>query len=325
MAWYRSCKKQSGEVIIAQLNDILTGPDSTKATASSTSQDGAIWKVFDGIKSGSEQDCWIPEYGSTNCWVCYQFSSPKNVTMCRVYFYQNMDGVYTGSIIVQGSNDGTNWTDISNSVSLNMDRGIHDYEIQTDSTTQYTYIRVFSADPLVVYGSASACTLEFEIYGYSEGTINNNTLFKNGQFYNQDVIKLGLYEGTVSSGKIEFDGLHAGFLIEELNLPSGAQMYDIYFKLSSTNNGVVTQCGTCVPDLTAATDMYDIIHYGTNRITYNTDSITQNTDYWFRLMPTAVTNSVFIGDAHAYEQDAVPYTVEEIYYTAYNGIVANRT
>lgn len=203
MAWYRSCKKQSGEVIIAQLNDILTGPDSTKATASSTSQDGAIWKVFDGIKSGSEQDCWIPEYGSTNCWVCYQFSSPKNVTMCRVYFYQNMDGTYAGSIVIQGSNDGTNWTNISNSVSLNMNRGIHDYEIQTDSTTQYTYIRMFSADPLVVYGSPSACTLEFEIYGYSGG--GGNTV--------PQMIPVANYHGSNSSVPFVYTVLEDGLYL----------------------------------------------------------------------------------------------------------------
>ena len=148
------------------LNDILTGPDATKATASSTSQDGAIWKAFDGVKTGTEQSCWIPEYGSTNCWVCYHFATPKYITKCHVYFYENMSGTYTGAVKIQGSNDGENWTDISQSQALSMTRGIHDYEIEsTDTVNGYSYVRMFSETALVVYGSASACTLELEIYG----------------------------------------------------------------------------------------------------------------------------------------------------------------
>ena len=148
------------------LNDILTGPDATKATASSTSQDGAIWKAFDGVKTGTEQSCWIPEYGSTNCWICYHFATPKYITKCHVYFYENMSSTYTGSVKIQGSNDGTNWTDISQPLSLSMNRGVHDYEIEsTDIVNGYSYVRMFSETALVVYGSASACTLELEIYG----------------------------------------------------------------------------------------------------------------------------------------------------------------
>ena len=148
------------------LNDILTGPDATKATASSTSQDGAIWKAFDGVKTGKEQSCWIPEYGSTNCWICYHFATPKYITKCHVYFYENMSSTYTGSVKIQGSNDGTNWTDISQPLSLSMNRGVHDYEIEsTDIVNGYSYVRMFSETALVVYGSASACTLELEIYG----------------------------------------------------------------------------------------------------------------------------------------------------------------
>lgn len=148
------------------LNDILTGPDATKATASSTSQDGAIWKAFDGVKTGTEQSCWIPEYGSTNCWICYHFATPKYITKCHVYFYENMSGTYTGAVKIQGSNDGETWTDISQSQALSMTRGVHDYEIEsTDIVNGYSYVRMFSETALVVYGSASACTLELEIYG----------------------------------------------------------------------------------------------------------------------------------------------------------------
>ena len=148
------------------LNDILTGPDATKATASSTSQDGAIWKAFDGVKTGTEQSCWIPEYGSTNCWICYHFAAPKYITKCHVYFYENMNGTYTGAVKIQGSNDGETWTDISESQALSMTRGVHNYEIRSiDTSNGYSYVRMFSETALVVYGSASACTLELEIYG----------------------------------------------------------------------------------------------------------------------------------------------------------------
>lgn len=158
--------KNTEYIVVDRVNDILTGPDENKVTASSTSQDGAIWKAFDGVTTGTEQNCWIPEYGSTNCWICYHFSSPKMIQKCKVYFYQNMNGTYTGSIKFQGSTDGTTWVDITSSFALSMTSGIHAYEILSiDKSHLYSYVRMYSENALVVYGHPSACTLEVEIYG----------------------------------------------------------------------------------------------------------------------------------------------------------------
>ena len=154
---------------------------------------------------------------------------------------------------------------------------------------------------------------------------SDNVLFKDGTFYNQDIIKVGLNDGQISGGNLVFNGLHAGFLLEELNLPSGATGYDIYFKTNCIL-GENTQCGTCSPNLTASTDLYNIIHYGTGRITYNNDSLTANTNYWFRLIPAAsASNAVFFGDGNAYEGDAKPFTIEEMYFDIYDGIIMNRS
>lgn len=158
----------------------------------------------------------------------------------------------------------------------------------------------------------------------SGGSEDLTVLFKNGTFYNQNVIKIGLNNGTISDGKIVFNGLHAGFLIEELNLPTGTLSYDIYFKVSSST-GEYIQCGTCNPNLTAATDLYDIIHNGIGRITYNNELLVANTVYWYRLIPTAETNSVFFGDANASSEYAQPFVIEEMYYTVYDGTCVTRS
>ena len=211
------------------LNDILTGPDATKATASSTSQDGAIWKAFDGVKTGTEQSCWIPEYGSTNCWICYHFAAPKYITKCHVYFYENMNGTYTGAVKIQGSNDGETWTDISESQALSMTRGVHDYEIEsTDIVNGYSYVRMFSETALVVYGSASACTLELEIYGrdHASGT----TVIPNPEG-----------EATVELEKIQI----------------GETIYSL--PTSSDEGGYLTADGNCYSTLPVYSDENDIL------------------------------------------------------------------
>lgn len=171
-----------------------------------------------------------------------------------------------------------------------------------------------------------------KVNGYTSGIVvsgdggggDSNVLFKNGSFQNQDIIKIGLNDGTIVDGKLEFNGLHAGFLIEELNLPVEALSYDIYFKVNSTT-GELIQCGTCNPNLDADTDLFNIIHYGTNRITYNNDSLASSTNYWFRLTPTSASNSVFFGDGNAYVENVHPFVIEEIYYNTYDGTCVTRT
>ena len=153
------------------INDILSSADDTKVTSSSSdSADVAPWKAFDGIKGvssgayASPYYSWLAGNGDAPCWLQYHFATAKYIDEVKVYVYCN-NGTYTGSAKIQGSNDGTSWTDISSAVSISAPYG---EEIELDFTcngSRYSYVRLYSESAFTVYGGASIFVGEMEIYG----------------------------------------------------------------------------------------------------------------------------------------------------------------
>lgn len=153
------------------LNDILTGEDNTKVTASSIDTSAVPpWKAFDGIKGVSSNTyvspyySWLAGNGDAPCWLQYHFATAKYIDEVKIYVYCN-NGTHTGSAKIQGSNDGITWTDISSAVSISAPYG---EEIELDFTcdgNQYSYVRLYSESAFAVHGGASIFVGEMEIYG----------------------------------------------------------------------------------------------------------------------------------------------------------------
>ena len=153
------------------INDILSSADDTKVTASSIDTAAVPpWKAFDGIKGVSSGTytspyySWLAGNGDAPCWLQYHFATAKYIDAVKVYVYCN-NGTYTGSAKIQGSNDGTTWTDISSAVSITAPYG---EEIELDFTCDgntYSYVRLYSESALAVHGGASIFVGEMEIYG----------------------------------------------------------------------------------------------------------------------------------------------------------------
>lgn len=155
------------------INDILTGEDNTKVTASSNDTVEVVpWKAFDGTKGvssgtyASPYYAWLAGNGDAPCWLQYHFDTAKYIDEVKAYVYCN-NGTYTGSAKIQGSNDGTSWTDISSAVSISAP---YAEEIELDFTcdsNRYSYVRLYSESAFTVYGGASIFVGEMEIYGRS--------------------------------------------------------------------------------------------------------------------------------------------------------------
>lgn len=159
-----------------------------------------------------------------------------------------------------------------------------------------------------VNGIKTSC---IAIGGGGESTGTSKPLFKNGQFYNQDIIGIHITDDcTIENGKLKFAGNHSGITVDYLNLPQGTGGYDIHFKITAGADGIGVQCGT----LRGVTDnLYDVIHSGTNRITYNNGNIAANATWWERLFPSAtIANGVFYGSTDYQDEDRVWY-IEEIW------------
>ena len=153
------------------INDILSSADDTKVTASSfDTAEVAPWEAFDGIKgvsSGtytSPYHAWLPSNGDAPCWLQYHFATAKYIDNVKAYIYCN-NSTYTGAAKIQGSNDGTTWTDISSAVSITAPSGVEMVlDFACDGNT-YSYVRLYSETTFTVYGGASIFVGEMEIYG----------------------------------------------------------------------------------------------------------------------------------------------------------------
>lgn len=165
-------------------------------------------------------------------------------------------------------------------------------------------------------GGAYLCVLSVQVQEEAEPD-TSRLLFKDGAFYNQNILKVGLFKGTVEYGLLKFTGLRAGFLIEEINLPQGTQSWELCFKLRTTVRQNI-QCGTCMPNLEGE-DLDTVIGSGTNRITYNNTDTTPDIINYYRLNPrNSYSNSVFTGDASSGDHSMVFY-IEEMTMNLYDG------
>lgn len=85
-------------------------------SASSESSTYQAWKAFDGI-SGTSADTWITE-GTTN-WIQYQFDKPQKATMVSITNRNDGNTLAIKNFTVQGSDNGTSWTDLGSFVKTN--------------------------------------------------------------------------------------------------------------------------------------------------------------------------------------------------------------
>ncbi len=151
------------------LNDILTAQDLTKVTASSneTSVNSKEWKAFDGEDGNVNGNSWLPARNDAPCWLQYKFSTAKYISEVKLHCFNNLSNQnYNAPAKIQASNDGTTWTDISESTDIQLTGTTPaDITFACNRSQAWTYVRLYSETCLLVYGGASCFVGEMEIYG----------------------------------------------------------------------------------------------------------------------------------------------------------------
>jgi len=133
-----------------------TTPSGTAFAITAYSADYAAWKAFDG----NDSSAWISSAASSsasysNLYVGYTFTEAKII---RSYYVKFKSEVTACTYKLQGSNDGTNWTDIG-SASTKLD-GLN----YIDNDTAYTSYRLFIVSQTVSsssYNGGRVITLQF--------------------------------------------------------------------------------------------------------------------------------------------------------------------
>ena len=163
-----------GSTYEGQINDILTAQDTTKVTASSneSSVNSKEWKAFDGADGNTNGNSWLPAINDAPCWLQYKFSTAKYISEVKLHCFNNLSGQnYNAPAKIQASNDGTTWTDISESTDIQLTGTTPaDITFACDESQAWTYVRLYSETCLLVYGGASCFVGEMEIYGGTLGT-----------------------------------------------------------------------------------------------------------------------------------------------------------
>ena len=143
-----------------------TTPSGTASAISEYDTAHAAWKAFDGDDSSTS--FWVSSAGSStsysNLYVGYTFTEAKII---RSYYVKFKSEATACTYKLQGSNDGTNWTDIG-STSTKLD-GLN----YVDNDTAYTSYRLFivsQTTSATSYNGGRVLTLQF----YENADITNN-------------------------------------------------------------------------------------------------------------------------------------------------------
>ena len=123
---------------------IMTSNNTPSGEVSASSQYAARapWNAFTQNPDISIYDAWCTEVGqATNSWIRYDFDNPTVIGKLETYNRLDGDGKVT-KFTFQGSNDGTNWTDLESCEASNLTaRGLNTYII--DNSVSYLKYRLY--------------------------------------------------------------------------------------------------------------------------------------------------------------------------------------
>lgn len=138
-----------------------TAPFGVASASSQYSDSYAPWKAFTGTIT-NEYDCWHAANNTTAGTIQYKFNNPicikKMVMLNRNYNYIGSPKDFK----IQGSNDGTNWTDLGSYTNTNNTASARtEYEILNNNNNYYLYIRLNITSVNSTDGSLNIGNLQF--------------------------------------------------------------------------------------------------------------------------------------------------------------------
>ena len=131
----------SGELAAPQMTS-NTEPSGTASASSEFSSGYAAWKAFNRTNV-NEGDSWLPSSSEPPVWLRYQFPSATTVGSYRVTT-RNYPAAYPTAWKLQGSNNGTDWTDLHEVTDSGLSSGDQTTaELTITSPGSYTHYRLY--------------------------------------------------------------------------------------------------------------------------------------------------------------------------------------
>ena len=158
---------------LTKISPIMTSdttPSPYKVTRSSvwSSADHA-WRVFDGVKTGSEDYTWISAANELNPWICVDLGTKTKITSFKLWLGTDKNK-FPKNFTLQGSNDGTNFVNIKSFTNVSSMAQASDGEIEfnLDRIAKYRYYKIYVDTLQITAGSTYVKIFEWEMfYQYS--------------------------------------------------------------------------------------------------------------------------------------------------------------
>ena len=163
---------------IGQLIPRVNAADS-HITASTSNSNYAEWGAFNGtspsnLSSPGTNTCWLPKANLANQYIQYHFDAPRYFTKIIIKCFSNYSSNWVGDIKVEGSTDGSTWTNIlANGTTYELTAELEtltNVEISLDDTDMWEYIRVTFVDEMSVAYQPSCFVDEIYVYGGGSGS-----------------------------------------------------------------------------------------------------------------------------------------------------------
>lgn len=217
----------SHRTYLGQLIPRVSASDS-KITASTSNSSYAAWGAFNGtspsnLSSPNANSCWLPEANLTDQWIKYHFDAPRYFTKIGIVCFSNYSSNWVGDIKVEGSTDGSTWTNIlASGTTYELTAELQTsttVEINLDDTDLWEYIRVTFVDEMSVAYQPSCFIDEIYVYGGVETTILNystleqNTgltwidgkpIFQKTIYYAGEIGAVTVIDNTITSSDIDY-------------------------------------------------------------------------------------------------------------------------
>ena len=136
----------------------------TKSSVWSASADHA-WGIFDGIKTDDEMYTWISAADELHPWICVDLGTKTKITSFKLWLDTGKNK-FPEDFTLQGSNDGTNFTNIKSFTNVSSMAQSSDGEIEFNlyRIAEYRYYKIY-VDTLQITGGATYVRIsEWEMF-----------------------------------------------------------------------------------------------------------------------------------------------------------------
>lgn len=144
----------------------------TRSSVWSLQSDHA-WRIFDGVKTGDEMYTWISAADELHPWICVDLGTKTKITSFKLWL-DTSKNKFPEDFTLQGSNDGTNFTNIKSFTNVLSMAQASDGEIEfnLDKIAEYRYYKIYVDTLQITAGATYVRIYEWEMF-YQDPSYRN--------------------------------------------------------------------------------------------------------------------------------------------------------